>query len=79
LILIAVLTILHLFAKLAWAHDDTYTSRYIANEGILVSHGDIKIIFDAFYADSHGSYRLAGDKTRSALLSGRLPFDGVFR
>jgi len=50
---------------------------YLGNEGVSVTLGDTKILFDAFYADSYGQYALVPEETRSALMEGRAPYDGV--
>lgn len=64
-----------------WAHEDhvdvSSCAQYLGNEGILVSHGDTKVLFDAFYADSYGQYALVKSETRKKLLAGEAPFDGV--
>ena len=40
----------------AWAHDSQ--ALYLGNEGVLITHGDDKVLFDAFYAEAHGLYVL---------------------
>ena len=53
-------------------------ARYLGNEGILVSRGQTKILFDAFYAESFGgSYALLPAAMEQAMMSGTAPFDGV--
>lgn len=61
----------------ARAHEPAASALYVGNEGVLVSHGDTKIIFDAFYADSYGQYTLVPDSIRAALLAGTPPYDGI--
>ena len=59
------------------AHDGA-SARYLGNEGVLVSRGDTKILFDAFYAESFkGTYVLVPDDHESALMKGLPPFDSV--
>lgn len=79
--LIAALLALTAAAPL-WAHGDAANgadqcAHYLGNEGIMVSDGKNKILFDAFYADSYGQYALVPEVTRRALISGEAPFDGV--
>ena len=52
-------------------------ARYLGNEGVLVAHGETKVLFDAFYADSYGQYVLVSEATKSAMLAGEPPFDSV--
>lgn len=63
-------------ALAAGSHDEA-SARYIGNAGVLVSDGETKVLFDAFYANSYGQYLLVDDQTSSDLISGSPPFDGV--
>lgn len=61
----------------AAAHDPA-EAKYLGNEGLLVSRGETKILFDAFYAESFsGQYSLVPDALESAMMKGETPFDGV--
>ena len=59
------------------AHDPAANALYVGNEGVLVSRGKTKVIFDAFYADSYGQYTLVPDSIRAALLADTPPYDGI--
>ncbi len=72
--IIAALTLA--LAPAAAAHDHS-TARYLGNEGVMVAHGDSKVLFDAFYADGFGQYALVPDDISQAMLNGEPPFDGV--
>ncbi|MGB0134308.1 MBL fold metallo-hydrolase [Dokdonella sp.] len=61
----------------ALAHEPSASARYVGNEGVLVSRGDTKVIFDAFYSDSYGQYSLVPDSIRADLLAGTPPYDGI--
>ena len=50
---------------------------YLGNAGVMVARGETKIVFDAFYADSHGEYLLVPEAIEDALMTGKAPFDGV--
>lgn len=50
---------------------------YIANEGIMVTRGETKILFDPLFTNDYGQYRLPPPALEAALLAGRAPFDGV--
>jgi L-ascorbate metabolism protein UlaG (beta-lactamase superfamily) len=53
------------------------TARYLANAGVLVSHGDTKIVFDPLFRNDFGSYQLLPEKLERALFEGAPPFDGL--
>lgn len=59
------------------AHDVDSSARYLGNEGVLVVHDDLKILFDAFYTDSHGQYVLVDPGTQKAIKAGQKPYDGI--
>lgn len=50
---------------------------YMANEGVMVSDGDTRILFDPLYPESFGQYLLVPEEMRRALFAGEPPFDGV--
>lgn len=57
------------------AHDATAT--YIANEGVLVVDGEMKILFDPLFHESIGRYLTPSEEQRAAILAGKAPYDGV--
>jgi L-ascorbate metabolism protein UlaG (beta-lactamase superfamily) len=64
-------------ASHAQAHEAAPGAKYLGNEGVLVTHGDTKVVFDAFYNDGYGTYTLVPDAIRSAMLAGTAPYDGI--
>jgi len=60
----------------AHAHDHA-AATYLGNEGVMVSRGETKILFDAFYANSYGQYALVPDNIVKAMMEGAPPYDGV--
>lgn len=50
---------------------------YLANEGVLVSKGDTRVLFDPLFEDSYGRYLLPSAEMVDALMDGRPPFDGI--
>lgn len=53
-------------------------AKYLGNEGVLVSSGGTKVLFDAFYAESFsGHYMLVPTALETAMMEGTPPFDGV--
>jgi len=61
----------------AFAHELTGDSRYLGNEGIMVTVGKRKLLLDAFYAQSFDTYALVPDHMVSAMLAGTPPYDGI--
>lgn len=50
---------------------------YMANEGLMVTQGNTKILFDPLFRDSYGQYLLLPEAMEAALFAGQAPFDGV--
>ncbi|PCJ27540.1 MAG: hypothetical protein COA96_03305 [SAR86 cluster bacterium] len=57
------------------AHDST--AHYMANEGLMVVHGETKVIFDPLFRESYGQYLLLPQEMEEALYAGTAPYDGV--
>ena len=57
--------------------DDIIDVKYLANAGVLVSHGDTKIVFDPLFDNDHGYYELVPKDIEEALIEARPPFDGL--
>ena len=71
--LFAGLAALYCFQVLADEADVTY----LANEGVMVTHGETSIVFDPLFNNSYGQYELLPDDLRAALFSGKSPFDKI--
>ncbi|ANM31882.1 hypothetical protein ABI59_23440 [Acidobacteria bacterium Mor1] len=65
-----------LLALPAAAHSHARAT-YLGNEGVLVTRGEVKVVFDAFYADGLGTYLVPSRQVVEGLLEGRAPYDGV--
>ena len=52
-------------------------AHYLSNAGVLVSVGDSKVLFDAFYSDSYGRFALLSEETYAALLNNQPPYDQI--
>lgn len=64
-------------APLGSAHAADGLALYLANEGVLISHGETKIAFDPIFRDGFGQYLLLPDEMEAALFAGTAPFDGL--
>jgi L-ascorbate metabolism protein UlaG (beta-lactamase superfamily) len=53
------------------------TVRYLANEGVMVAHGDTKILFDPLFENSYELYQRVPQPMRDAIFAGASPYDGV--
>ncbi|WP_203291858.1 MBL fold metallo-hydrolase [Maricaulis parjimensis] len=56
--------------------DDPASAYFLANEAILVSAGETRILFDPLFSVSYG-YPLVAPDVRAAIMAGEAPFDGV--
>jgi L-ascorbate metabolism protein UlaG (beta-lactamase superfamily) len=55
----------------------TSSVQYLANEGVMVTYEDSKILFDPLYDNSYNRYQMVPDAMRAAIMAGTPPFDGV--
>jgi len=58
------------------AHDDG-EARYIANEAVLVTSGETKILFDPLPLTGFGTYPDVPEADRQAMMTGAAPYDGI--
>lgn len=59
------------------AHEDPATARYLANEGVMIAHGETRVVFDPLFNEDFGEYRLLPEDLRAALIAGEPPWDGI--
>lgn len=59
------------------AGQETTSVQYLANEGVMITHGDTKILFDPLFENSYNRYRLVPKEMRDAIFAGQAPYDGV--
>lgn len=64
-------------AGFALGQEDEATAFYLANEGVMVTDGDTKILFDPLYPESYGQYLLVPEAMKAALFAGEAPFEDV--
>jgi len=67
--------IISVLSSAAMAHDPA--AHYIANEGVLVTNGDTKIMFDPLFDEGFGIYQIVPVETRAKMMKGEGPFDGI--
>jgi L-ascorbate metabolism protein UlaG (beta-lactamase superfamily) len=76
---LAVLTaasgLLALFTNPAFSEDSV--AHYMANEGLMIVHGDTKVMFDPLYSQSYNNYTLLPEDMKAALFAGEAPYDGL--
>jgi len=61
--------------SLALAHQSSIT--YVANEAVLITNGDKKVLFDPFFHQAFGTYHLVPDAIKNAIFNGTPPFDNL--
>jgi L-ascorbate metabolism protein UlaG (beta-lactamase superfamily) len=60
---------------IALAHQSSAT--YVANEAVLITNGDKKVLFDPFFHQVFGTYQLVPEQTKQAIFSAAPPFDNL--
>ena len=73
--IVRIITLLLTLSSTTFAQE-TYV-QYLANEGVMVSHEDTRILFDPLYRNGFNNYQMVPDDVREALLAGAAPYDGV--
>jgi L-ascorbate metabolism protein UlaG (beta-lactamase superfamily) len=61
--------------SLALAHQSSLT--YVANEAVLITSGDRKVLFDPFFHQAFGTYQLVPEDIKQAIFSAAPPFDNL--
>ena len=51
--------------------------QYLANEGVMVAHGDAKVLFDPIHNYPNDTYQRVPREMEDAIYAGRAPYDGV--
>lgn len=64
------------FAVAAAAQSET-SVQYLANEGVMVTHEETKILFDPLFDNTFDTYQKVPADVRNALLAGAKPYDNV--
>lgn len=52
-------------------------AHYLANEGVMITHGEVKVLFDPLFDESYGRYELLPAEMEQDLFAGTPPFDGI--
>ncbi len=76
-VLLALLLAHAISNSIAFAHDVQSDATYIANAGVMVSHGDSKVVFDSLFAPAEGPYAHVPDEVSTALDQGNAPYDNL--
>lgn len=59
------------------AAQETSVVQYLANEGVMITHGDTKILFDPLFDNGYGKYQLVPPEMVDAIFAAERPYDGV--
>jgi L-ascorbate metabolism protein UlaG (beta-lactamase superfamily) len=57
--------------------DEDIVAKYLANAGVLITHGETKIVFDPLFDNGFNTYELVPKDIQKALFDGAPPFDGL--
>lgn len=75
LAIICTATALSCIAGIVSAADSV--AHYLANEALMVVHGETKVMFDPIYKNSYDNYMLVPEEIETALFAGSPPYDGL--
>ena len=64
------------YAQLPESTTTAASAQYLANEGLMVVHGETKVVFDPLFRNGYGQYQLLPKPMEEALFAGEAPFDG---
>jgi len=59
------------------AAQETSTVQYLANEGVMITHGDTTILFDPLFDNSYGQYQMVPQKMLDAIFADDLTDDDI--
>ncbi|MDT0596374.1 MBL fold metallo-hydrolase [Glaciecola petra] len=68
-------TMITLWGGFVKAHEPSAT--YLANESVLVTNGNSKVLFDPFFHNNYGQYQLVPAETLKKVFAGQAPFDDI--
>lgn len=71
------LAVVHVDANASESEPTSPTAQYLANEGLMVTHNQTKILFDPLFRNGYGQYLLLPEQMEAALFAGEPPFDGI--
>jgi L-ascorbate metabolism protein UlaG (beta-lactamase superfamily) len=74
-LLILILTLPYLISEVSAGEPSQV--HYLANEGVMVQHGDTRILFDPLFRNGYGHYELVPEDMEKALFDGVPPWDGI--
>ncbi len=72
-----ILSLVSILCSLAAIGEPDATAYYLANEGVMVVHGETSILFDPLFDQGYGRYELLPEERKSALIAGKTPYEDV--
>ncbi|MFQ3206223.1 MAG: L-ascorbate metabolism protein UlaG (beta-lactamase superfamily) [Glaciecola sp.] len=64
-------------SPLLLAHEKEATATYLANEGVMISAGNVKVLFDPFFHNDYGIYQLVPEKIINSIMSNTVPYNDI--
>jgi L-ascorbate metabolism protein UlaG (beta-lactamase superfamily) len=65
------------YATSSFSHNKEASAKYLGNEGVLVTMGQQKILFDPFFHNGFNHYTLVPKELRTAIFNNVSPFDDI--
>lgn len=53
------------------------SATYLANEGVMISSGDTKVLFDPFFHNDYGTYQLVPETILAAIKQNKAPYNNI--
>ena len=72
-----IVALVALFTSASAMAQETSVVQYLANEGVMITHGETSILFDPLYDNSYGQYQMVPQPILDAIFAGESPYDSV--
>lgn len=59
------------------SHKHTSKATYLGNEGVMITHGKTKVLFDPFFHNGFNTYQLVPEDFLNAMFKNQAPFDNI--
>ena len=61
----------------SFSHDHKASATYLGNEGIMITNGQNKILFDPFFHNGYNNYQLVPEDIRTAIFNNKPPYNNI--
>ena len=79
ILILSIITLLMMLAPNTYADSNNSSASitYLGNEGILLSDGEQKVLFDPFFHNVYGQFQAVPEEIQQAILSNTPPYDDI--